>query len=237
MSIDWNQTLIRCHRLGDIMTPAKNKGETLSQTCKSYLRQLYREKKYNRRKSIISKYIEKGLHVEEDSITLYARVKHRMYKKNEERLRNEFVTGEPDSYEGEEIRKATVILDTKSVWDLFTLPYPDDKIDSGYYWQGQGYMDLTGAEMFKLAYCLVDTPDFLIQKEIDSIRWRTGVEATQEQHEKIMKAMRYSDIPINERVVEFEIKHDDEAINKMHERVFVCRDYLQFLDTPKIISV
>lgn len=235
--IDWSKTLFRCHRLGDIMTDSKTKGETLGATCRSYLKQLFREKKYNRYKNITAKYIEKGILNEEDEITLYSRVVRKMYKKNSERLCNEFVTGEPDLYEGESIRKATVTIDLKGAWDLFTLPYPDEKPDKGYEWQGQGYMDLTGASEFRLAHTLCDTPPHLIQKEIDSIKWRTGVEATQEQQERIIKNMKFEDIPINERVVEFIIARDDAAIAKMHDRVGECREYLQFLEQPKIISV
>lgn len=235
--IDWNKTLFRCHRSGDIMTEPRSKSESLSATCKTYLRQLYREKKYHRYKSIVSKYIDKGLAVEEDSLTLYSRVKGRMFKKNEERILDEFIIGEPDTYEGKSIKEADVIIDTKSCWDLFTMPFPDDSIDKGYYWQLQGYMSLTGASSAALAYCLVDTPDHLIQKEIDSIRWRTGLEATPEQRERIIKEMKFDDIPMNERVVEFIINRDDKAIEAVHNRVLECREYLKFLDERKIVSV
>lgn len=239
MSIDWSKTLFRCHRLGDIMTEPRSKSESLSATCKTYVRQVYREKKYNRYRNITAKYIEKGLLNEEDEITLYSRVNRKMYKKNSERLRNDFVTGEPDLYEGETIHTATAIIDLKGAWDLFTLPYPDDAPDKGYYWQGLGYMDLSGpqCELFKLAHTLCDTPQHLIAKEIESVFWRTGTHATPEQIAKIERNMKFEDIPMNERVVEFCINRDDDAIAKIHDRVGECREYLAFLDTPKIISV
>lgn len=236
-AIDFSKLLFRCHRIGDIMTEPRSKSESLSQTCKTYLRQLYREKKYGRKKDIIGKYIEKGLLNEEDEITLYSRVTRRMYKKNTERINNEWLTGEPDLYEGESIRKATKIIDLKGSWDLFTLPFPDDTPDKDYGWQGQSYMDLSGAETFTLAHTLCDTPLHLIRKEIDSIKWRTGIDATPEQIFQIERNMKFSDIPMNERVVEFVIPRDDAAIQRIHDRVEECREYLIYLDQPKIISI
>lgn len=219
-TIDFTKTLIRCSALGTIMTDGNGK------TREKYMRQLYREKIYNRRKDITSKYLEKGLNVEEDSITLFSRFKQKMFKKNDERLSDSHFIGEPDFYDGENIQSATHIYDTKSSWDLFTFPFPDDKLDAGYIYQGQGYMALTGAQEATFAFCLVDTPENLIIKEIDSIRWRTGVEATTEQAEKIRRNMTFSDMPVNERVLEFNFKRDDALIALMQQRVELCRQYL-----------
>lgn len=225
--IDFSKTLMRSHRSGDIMTEPRSKSETLSVTCTNYLRQLYRERKYRIRKDIYSKYLEKGIACEEDGITLYSRFRHKMFKKNEERIDGEFFTGEPDLYDGEEIRKATHIYDIKSCWDAFTFPFPDDKLDKGYYYQLQSYMALTGANEATLVYALCDTPEYFIAKEIDNIFYRTGVRATEEQAAKIRNNMTFSDkFSIEERIVEFYIKRDDAVIETMNKRVELCREYL-----------
>ena len=61
------------------MTEPKLKADkeagNLSETSKSYLVEVYIKEMYDREADINSKYIAKGLMVEEDSITLYSRVK------------------------------------------------------------------------------------------------------------------------------------------------------------------
>lgn len=81
---------------------------------------MYVQARYGREKDITNRYIAKGLHTEEDAITLYSRVKGEFYKKNSERITNDYLTGEPDLFEGETIFKAEATIDTKSCWDLFT---------------------------------------------------------------------------------------------------------------------
>src|SRR5689334_14038122 len=100
---NFDNYLFRCHALGLLMTEPKVKSETLSETTKTYLAECYVDHIYGRNKEIQSKFLEKGIAVEEDSITLLSRVKKKLYKKNSIRLKNEFVTGEPDLYEGESI--------------------------------------------------------------------------------------------------------------------------------------
>ena len=49
----------RASALGHLMTNARSKSETLSQTTKSYLQEWYKEQIYGVKKQIKSKYIEK----------------------------------------------------------------------------------------------------------------------------------------------------------------------------------
>lgn len=51
---------------------AKERGD-LSETTKKFLIEVFVENKYGREKEISNKYIEKGLKVEQDAITLYSR--------------------------------------------------------------------------------------------------------------------------------------------------------------------
>ncbi|HNX08388.1 MAG TPA: hypothetical protein PKL96_12460, partial [Bacteroidales bacterium] len=57
---------IRASQVGQIMAEPKLKSDKeaglLSETAKTYIKQLYRESKYNRRKGLVNKYIEKGLY-------------------------------------------------------------------------------------------------------------------------------------------------------------------------------
>jgi len=43
---------------------------------------------------------------------------------------------------------------------------------------------------------------------------------------EIEKNSYYDDIPMEERYIEFTIERDQDAIDKMHERVELCREFL-----------
>ena len=79
--IDVNKILFRCHRLGDLMTEPRSKSETLSETTKSYLKLLYRELTWDRKKQIESKYLRKGIETEENCLTLLSLEKKLFLKK------------------------------------------------------------------------------------------------------------------------------------------------------------
>lgn len=237
-SIDFKKTLFRASAIGQIMTEPQSKAHKeagrLGKTAKSYCRQLYREMMYEREKEIYSKYLEKGLQVEEDAITLYSRVKKVLFLKNTERLTNEFVSGHPDLYIGKDIRHADEVNDIKSSWDLFTFPFPSDPLNDDYDWQLQTYMALTGAKTSKLIYCLIDTPEVLINDEKRKLLWKMGVTTDlnpdyQAACVEIDKNMRFTDIPMKDRICEFIINRDDEKIERIYQRVRRCRYYLEEL--------
>jgi len=87
--------------------------------------------------------------------------------KNEIYLKNEYIKGTPDLYKGESIEKATIIRDTKSSWDAYSFFRSKAKsLYDMYYYQGTGYMWLTGAERCSIDYCLNNTPWSLILREL-----------------------------------------------------------------------
>jgi hypothetical protein len=132
-------------------------GVHLSSTCIKRILKTYANQVHKRQQSIRSKYLEKGNAREEDAITLLSRVTKKMYTKNEERLFNAYITGIVDVFQGPEIRKAKHTLDTKCSWSYDTfLEAFFAALNSDYEWQGHGYMDLTGAEMHTVCYCLVN---------------------------------------------------------------------------------
>lgn len=227
--------LFRCSSLGYIMTEPQKKSEPLSETCITHLIDKFISIKYKRNTDIQSRYTTKGLMVEEDSITLYSLHKKSFFKKNDTWLTDEFISGTPDLYEGEEIKKATRIIDVKSSWDIFTFFRTKNKpVNKNYYWQLQGYMALTGAKSATLAYCLVDTPHPLIQDEKRKLMWKMGVATDQnpdfiEACKEIDKLSIYEDIPMGERVLETVIERNDSDIERLYERAKVCKDYIQKL--------
>lgn len=224
--------------LGKIMTESRTK-EQLGETCKAHLLECWVKERYGRERDIENKYMKKGLMVEEDSITLYSRVTKRFFTKNQEQISNDFLTGTPDLFLGPHIMAAREIIDLKSSWDIFTFFAPLTKaINKDYYWQLQGYMDLTGAPVARLCYCLIDTPSVLIEDEKRKLMWKmnAGTELNQEYIDAcalIDKAMTFGDIPIEERFIEFEIEREQADIDKAHKRIAECRAWLSEFSTAE----
>jgi len=154
---------IRSSAIGKIMTNPRSKKETLSATCKTYIKELVKEDLFGYKSTIDSKYLTKGIDMEDTSIDLYNEVHGTLYLKNTERLSNEFITGECD------INAEDKIIDIKSSWSLETFPAsPEDVNNKDYEWQLRGYMMLYNKPKAELAYCMVSTPDYLL-KEWDNL--------------------------------------------------------------------
>jgi len=242
--MNWNEILIRCSSIGYLMTEPKEKaakdaGE-LSKTAKTHLKSVYIQEKYGRQKDVVTKQMQKGIEVEEDSITLLSRVQKKMLYKNEERLYNDYITGLPDIFEGESIRSATSITDIKSSYDLFTfMANVGEPLDSNYYYQLQGYMALSGATKSYIAYCLVNTPDHIINGE--KYRLLKSMDVISDESPeyikealKIEKNMTFDDIPKEERVLIFPVERDEIAINKVYQKVIKAREYLSDFEQSHI---
>lgn len=222
----------RCSSLGLLMTEPRSSKEVLSETTKSYLTEVYVAHKYGRMKDVQNRYTIKGLKVEEDSITLLSRVTKVFFKKNTERISNRYISGVPDLFEGKVIRKAEIIYDVKSSWDIFTFfKETTENLNKKYYWQLQGYMALTGAKTSTLAYCLTDTPDVLINDEKRRLFFKMGlIDETPEFEEACREIERlsvYDDVPLSERVRLIRIDRNEEDIQRLYVRVRQCRQYIR----------
>lgn len=193
---------IRCSAIGKIMTEPRAKSEKLSETCKSYLQEWVKEQIYNTKKEIKSKYLEKGIGVELDSIDYYSYCKNLGFVlKNENHFENDFMTGTPDLILPDQV------VDIKSSWDCFTFPLFDNSIDKGYELQLQGYMALTGKRKATLAYVLINTPE--------ELEWNETVD--------------YSELSSEYRIKEYSIDYNPELIEKINQRVIECREYISNL--------
>jgi len=213
---------------------SKKNDIVLSETCKTYLIQSYVLSKYQREKEVSTKQMEKGTVVEEDSIDLLSRVEKTMYRKNESKLTNEFISGTPDLFDtdSENIIGCNEIIDIKSSWDLFSfLSNVNEPMNSNYYWQLQGYMALTGAKIGTIAYCLVSTPQNLIESEKYKLLRSMDVVSEEDPNYKIAAAKLehykvFDDISINERLLTISVKRSQEDIDKMYNKILKCREFL-----------
>lgn len=148
--------LIRCSSLPKIMTDPRSKSETLSETAKSYLKQLAKEDYFGYSNELDNKYLTKGKQCENESIDLLNLVMFSNYSKNDQRLTNDWLTGEAD------IVSENEIIDIKTSWSLDTFPaIPDDINPKDYEMQLRGYMMLYNKPKASVCYCMVDTPEEL----------------------------------------------------------------------------
>lgn len=258
--INFDTYLIRSSGFHKLMTEPKLKADkeagNLSQTAKTFLREIFIEKKYGRRKDFESKYTEKGLVNEDFGITLYCIVKKLLYKKNVVRFNNQFITGEPDLLSSTTHPEHGV--DIKCSWSIWTFPYKDDELSDAYWWQNQCYMYLTGAKEWSTAFCLVNASASLITNEKKSVWYKMecpdmGDDNYPEYLDKcieIEKNMIFNisefkqenpgfdidtkvwsyDIPFDDRVLEFKMSRDEDAIKKIESVVIRARKYLNELN-------
>lgn len=137
------------------------KRRTLSEGAKTYIRDLVKEDIYGTDFSVSTKYMDKGIAVEDESIAMLNRVRGLALTKNTERRTNGYLTGECDLVDLEARRGH----DVKSAWDLSTFPaFAEDARCSIYEWQMRAYMHLWDCDEWEVNHCMVSTPEELIGK-------------------------------------------------------------------------
>lgn len=236
MSINWNKVKFRASSWGNLMTEprekaAKDRGE-LSKTCQGELIKIYNLLKYGRKKEVVTSKMDKGIQAEEESITIFSRVERKLFFKNQEPLENEWATGHPDIYEGEDVRSAISIWDIKSRWELDSFsPKLVEEVDKGEEYQLQCYFSLTGAQYGGIANTLVDCPMNILMDEKRKLLYSMNV-ATEESPEyleaaaELEKLLTFPDIDYRERVIKQEVVRNDETIEKMKAKVPIFRQWL-----------
>lgn len=225
--------------------------DPLPTTAKSYLKRVYGELKYGKKtayKEKGNKYTNKGKLAEADSLKLISDLDGIEYKKNEIRIDNEFLSGIPDTFIGKDIYNAEYIPDVKSSWDWDTFSDSLDKdLNPLYWWQIQGYLALTGASAGEVSYCLISMPESLLMDEIRLLEGRLqktmnliDVTITKEYKESalaLVNNLTFDNIPPKDRRQKFEVKRNDDAINKIYETIPKCREYLQELQEKHLMGV
>lgn len=238
--IDWDKVKFRASSWGNLLTEPKSaedkKRGLLGATCKAELIKVYNWVKYGRKTDLSGKQIEKGTVCEPDSINLYSFVEGKMYEKNELLLENEWFTGHPDLFLGEDIYHAEEVDDIKSRWSIDTFtPKLIEKVDAGEIAQMNVYYCLTGAKKGAIVNTLVSAPDYMVQEAKYYALKKLNV-ATEyspeaiETMQEIEKNMIFDDIDPRERVIKTPVERDDELIEKMKSKVPIFRQWLHDLD-------
>jgi len=213
---------IRCSSLGKLMTSPKSKTEILSQTAKTYLKELALEEKFGIRKEFSSRYTDKGNIQEDTAIEMASQVLNLPFAlKNTEYFENEFIKGTPDLILEDEI------IDIKCSWDGTTFPWFEDELpNKDYFWQLVGYMWLTGRSKARVVYCLVDTPEDIVQDEIRRTSWKKfEIDVTEETENEVRAKHEFSHISENKRVRAFQIELNEANIEQVKEKLLHAIEY------------
>lgn len=218
--------LFRCSSLGKLLTDPRTKSETLSETAKSYIQDVFKERELGIYKEFSSRYTDKGLQMEDEAIQFASEVLNwEFVVKNETRFNNDFITGEPD------INTDSLLADIKCSWNGSTFPLFDETLkNKDYYWQLQGYMMLTGHDTSELVYCLMNTPLQIVEDEIRRQHWHLNlIEEDLDVRDAVQKMHNFDHIPDELRVKRFIVQKDETAQQKIKERVEVAREYYKQL--------
>lgn len=217
---------VRASQIGKIMATPRKAGEVLSETAKTYVHDLVLEEKYGIKKEFSSRYTDKGNEVEEIGIALVNEVlNYKFIYKNYEFFENDWVKGTPD------VNTDEVLLDVKCSWDATTFPFFDTEVpNKDYFYQLQGYMWLTGKQESILAYCLINTPFQMVEDEIRRAHWKFNlIEENTELRKEVESKHVFDHIPEHKRVKYWFIRRDESVIEKIKERVELCREYYNLL--------
>ena len=143
-----------CHKL---MTNPRNKSDELSETTKSWLKEMAIKEVLGLRKIVDTKPMIKGVLCVNESIDLYNTVMQTNYIKNSLTKKKHGFCGKPD------LLSEHGAIKIVTSWDASTFPFFKDEVcklikKCGYDWQCRVYMMLFGIERALVSYCLVDTP-------------------------------------------------------------------------------
>ncbi len=159
----------RCSALSQIMSNPKTKGKgeiKLSLTCAKYVENWIKENKFGRTFNIDTLPIRKGNETEVQATAMVNEYLGTKLSRDNKTLSNDYLTGHLDI---DWVENQTII-DTKVCKDFSTFPILDKDIELAYYWQGQGYMDLTGYNECWFAKCLTNTPIHELER-MEKSKW------------------------------------------------------------------
>ncbi len=210
------------------MTESRVKSEVLSETAKTYIQDLFKERELGIFKDFSSRYTDKGIENEDQAIQMASEVLNwEFVTKNETRFNNDWLTGEPD------VLTDSLLADIKCSWNGSTFPMFDDKLkNKDYFWQLQGYMMLTDMPQAELVYCLTNTPFQIVEDEVRRAHWKLNIiDEDLDVREAVQASHNFDHLPDSLRVKRFIVKQDNEALEKIKQRVEVAREYYESLRT------
>lgn len=218
-------------QLRDTLLLKRDSKPKLSIGAKTYIKELWLYNNYGIKQNISSKYIEKGNEVEGLSIQLVETIMELgKLSKNDVHYKNDYICGTPDVVTND------LVIDVKSTWSAATFPFFDDKIKNNMYlWQLKAYMWLTGLRKSYLCYCLVPTPETLIEDEMRRVSWKRGElgEVSDQVEDEVREFHSLEKIPILKRIKSFQVNLHDSDIEQIKNKIKLVREYYKELSNNK----
>lgn len=216
----------------------KNKDKIiLSDTCIDYLMEVYAWETEGMiavgKEAMDQLAMRKGKECEAEGLKLLSEADGTEYKIHKERISNEFLIGEIDSYTGLSVYEAMSIADVKNSFDYPTFLCKIHKgAEPGQTEQLQGYGDITGAGELWVSNVLVTaTEEMILDMQFRVARKMNS--ATTESPEflaewpKWEKSMRFDHMSAKKRTHKVKIEPFIEVERqKVYDRVKVCGDWL-----------
>ena len=213
---DEKPLIVRARDCYKLMTNPRSKEDELSETTKSWLKEMAVEEVLGLRKVVDTKPMMKGTLCVHESVDLYNQVMTSGYKKN-------CVTREKYGFSGTpNLLGNDIVIKITTSWDATTFPFFQDEANilvkkSGYDWQCRVYMMLFGKNRAAVSYCLVDTPSETPQGDVLLNKWD---DCSLHRFDGIVDAQK--------RVSTSEVIERDRSIEqKMLERYVVANRYYQ----------
>lgn len=230
---DLSKILIHCSSLSKITTEPRSKADKdaglLSETAKSHLIEVYTENQYDYRRDNVNKYTNKGNVQELKAILELSKFTGLLMEKNEATIYNEYFVGTPDII----LPDLKIIFDTKCCYDWITLlDNVQDGLPEENKRQIDGYLDILGWDTGYVAKILLDHP----QEDIDREKYRlftSGNYISEESPDFLRKwaekekQFRFETAPLSERILLFEVKKDEEYLEKARQKVIKSRIFMQ----------
>lgn len=226
-------------RYNVLLERQKNGGKlnAIGKSGLSKLRDIYVREKYQKEAMSVSKdFIPaamNGILSEGKSLSLICELDGVSYNVHKKLIKNKYLKGVIDAYSGKSVYKSKKVIDIKTASSMQSLVslIKDEETKSLYYWQIMGYLAITGAEEGEICHCLVSYPERMINEEINKFIARVkniGVdgEYIEENIERIRFNMTFDEIPIEQRVVRFNVQRNDDAIKRIYEAVKLSRKWL-----------
>lgn len=206
--------------------------KSIGKGTESYVKSVWLEREYGYREEFCTEEILKGQLCEQNSMELVKDVLGGEFRaKNQNYFKNDFIHGTPDII----LKKQDYVEDVKTSFNLRTFTEAD--LNKLYWWQGQGYMWLTGKKRYRLIYSLVKTPEELISNEKRRWFYKFGQD---EYNPHFMAACEQIDknndlidqLPKACRLKIFEFDFDPEKIELLKVKIESCRDFYKSLSLP-----
>lgn len=230
--------------------------DTLPDGVQTHLDGVFRHVFWGRRRALKGNQIEKGTEVETDSLQLISDLDGKYYAENKTQFSNDYLTGEPDNYQYNNI------TEIKSSYDLES--FEKAKPTSLYTYQTIGYCWLTDKPDGELIYCLVNNPIEQLEQAIYYLKMKHNIidtptpefikEAKQVERNMIFDIEKFNDehpsydwyntefdfdIPKPLRLKRYPIEFFPEHISFIKKRIELSRKYLiekEQLELEKIKS-